>query len=313
MNICNFFSSAINSSFTTLIFLFMSAFIWATPSLNWPNSPDGVSEFIPNTYQPLLIIFAAHPDDETIGISGYISQAKRRGYQVVVEMMTDGNISNATNILASKGYNLNPTQFGQARLREFYAAMNVLSVDGISWNKATTMKLSPTDVQLRINFWKNQYIQNMEFYSVAGSDHDFAKHQDHQAVYEAVRDYGVANSNFFLVYQHRNPSRNLYPGLKLLDSLDCINSRKAKKEYAIFNPEKGRYAIGWTHSTPDLFRNSYNDCTEYVFSRSDIDNEKYNASEVISNTNRISKNPNKDMPTKENKDDIFLKIFKLFI
>jgi LmbE family N-acetylglucosaminyl deacetylase len=73
-----------------------------------------------------LIVFAPHPDDETLGCGGTIAKKVKRGYDVIIVVMTDGRhaLSNAFGIL----HNPTPDEIKNIRRSEANTAMEILGV-----------------------------------------------------------------------------------------------------------------------------------------------------------------------------------------
>ena len=67
----------------------------------FPSRPTDCSTYTGPFTQP-AIFFAAHPDDETLGMAGSISQAVAAGRTVVVELMTRGTASGALSTLCGE-------------------------------------------------------------------------------------------------------------------------------------------------------------------------------------------------------------------
>ena len=73
-----------------------------------------------------LVIFAPHPDDETLGTGGLIQQAVAAGAHVAVVVLTNGEFSEYSVILSEKTMRRSPQQFirlGYARQQETLAAL----------------------------------------------------------------------------------------------------------------------------------------------------------------------------------------------
>ena len=74
-----------------------------------------------------LIVFAAHPDDETIGCGGTIKKLSQNGCEVIVVFATTGN----TGIDQSRSYEKN---IKSIRLKEANSAAKILGIKKIiSW------------------------------------------------------------------------------------------------------------------------------------------------------------------------------------
>jgi len=73
-----------------------------------------------------VIVFAPHPDDETLGCGGVIAKRIREGYDVYVVVMTDGRYS----LLRVLGIDRNPSpeEVKEIRLEEVRKATRILGV-----------------------------------------------------------------------------------------------------------------------------------------------------------------------------------------
>ena len=77
-----------------------------------------------------LIVFASHPDDETIGCGGTIKKLSESGCEVIVVFATTGN----TGVDQSRNYEKN---IKSTRLKEANKAAKILGIKIISWNNNT--------------------------------------------------------------------------------------------------------------------------------------------------------------------------------
>ena len=70
-----------------------------------------------------LVVVAAHPDDETLGAGGLISECSLRGIPVTVVVVTDGSASHPQSMTAS------PEELSVIRQRELFMAVSELAPD----------------------------------------------------------------------------------------------------------------------------------------------------------------------------------------
>ena len=85
---------------------------------------------VPKTGQRVLV-FAPHPDDETLGCAGFIQQAQAAGAEVTVALMTNGDASEYALMYAEKDLVGTPRDYltlGRLRQRESQAGLGVLGV-----------------------------------------------------------------------------------------------------------------------------------------------------------------------------------------
>jgi GlcNAc-PI de-N-acetylase len=182
-------------------------------------------------YSSPIIFFAAHPDDETLGMSGAIRAAKAAGRTVIVELMTHGEGSGSCLSVFP-----DTTTCGNARVNEFTESMIRLGVDGVVGGKdggnnfgdkqllysagtphpdigasqdyCAYSNLSPhPGVTARINFWLSHGGPGMSLRGTSGVS-DFNCHPDHYAVSLALKNAGFADTKYYQVYRIRDPNRN---------------------------------------------------------------------------------------------------------
>jgi LmbE family N-acetylglucosaminyl deacetylase len=73
-----------------------------------------------------IIVFAPHPDDETIGCGGTIAKKIDDGYEVIVVVLTDGR--NAFSTVLGIDINPTPEELKEIRKNEFIKATKILGV-----------------------------------------------------------------------------------------------------------------------------------------------------------------------------------------
>jgi LmbE family N-acetylglucosaminyl deacetylase len=269
----------------------------------YPTRPTDCSTYTGPFNQP-AIFFAAHPDDETLGMAGSISQAVAAGRTVVVELMTRGTASAALSTLCNEqtsgtvSHNIacdsshfedithpapSPATrlgcadyngFGNARVREFMDSMRRLGVTAIAIHDYPDGSLDSTKVAARANFWISRGIPGMTLFGTAGTL-DYQNHQDHIAVHNGVDSTGFTPRTFLSVYAGAicdASSRRAYSGWRRtvpLDATACNAKKNALASYRVWNDAAGRFAVGWFHSTGNLFESegatgANEDCNEYV-------------------------------------------------
>ena len=74
-----------------------------------------------------VIVFAPHPDDETLGCGGTIAKKLREGYDVLIVFMTDGR--NALSKLFNVCSNPTPLELREIRKEEAKKASKILGVE----------------------------------------------------------------------------------------------------------------------------------------------------------------------------------------
>lgn len=73
-----------------------------------------------------LIVFAPHPDDETLGCGGTIIKKAKEGYEITIVVMTDGR--NALSTVFGINSNPTPEELKLIRIEEIKRALAILGV-----------------------------------------------------------------------------------------------------------------------------------------------------------------------------------------
>ncbi|HEX4963068.1 MAG TPA: PIG-L family deacetylase [Thermoanaerobaculia bacterium] len=268
----------------------------------YPVRPTDCGSYTGPFNQP-AIFFAAHPDDETLGMAGSISQALAAGRTVVVELMTRGTASNALGTLCTE-----PTSgtiahsivcdsthlenithpapspstilgcgdtngFGNARAREFMDSMRRLGVQAIAIHDYQDGALASAKVADRARFWIGLGIPGTTLFGTSGTL-DYQNHPDHIAVHDGIASTGFAPRTFLSIYagaicDASTRRAQAWQRTVPLATADCNAKKNALASYRVWNDAAGRYAVGWFHSTGNLFESEgatgFNeDCNEYV-------------------------------------------------
>jgi len=116
----------------------LAAILYAQPPLADNSSNvinpllNGISKIDPITKADRILIFAPHPDDETIGCAGIIQQAKKSGASVHVMYLTNGDHNELAFIVYKKRLILFKSEFvamGKVRESEARKAMKLLGLN----------------------------------------------------------------------------------------------------------------------------------------------------------------------------------------
>ncbi|HEY9421732.1 MAG TPA: PIG-L family deacetylase, partial [Thermoanaerobaculia bacterium] len=181
-----------------------------------PVSPANTSVTVCPPYNNPIVFFAAHPDDETLGMAGTIRAAKTAGRTVFVELMTRGEGSGGCSSFPIR------TACGNARVNEFTESMIHFGVDGVvggkdgrnnlgdkyllysngaanpaqggNQSRCSAANLSPNPgVTARVNFWLTRGGAGLSLRGTSGVD-DYVCHPDHYAVSLALKNAGFADT-----------------------------------------------------------------------------------------------------------------------
>jgi len=244
-------------------------------SIEVPVDPDTLAPICARQSRP-IVFFAAHPDDETIGMAGAIRQAVAEGRPVFVELMTHGEASFARGGLNDHGtdawhpgkhvYDLSVEDFGDARVREFLDAVHRLGVTGIHVAGFVNGELSSAQVAERITYWMSRKEPGLSLRGTAGAqdpetDANPLPHPDHAAVWEALVASGHPDVLGYCIYQAVTGKcrfqQRVNVGAWCLFKLDALGA------YEHWDPANGRYAIAY-HSTHGLLDDVAKGCHEWI-------------------------------------------------
>ncbi len=202
-----------------------------------------------------VIWYLPHPDDETLGMADSIHQSVLEGNNNYFIFFTKGSSSLAK--LALKGDDgkicqLTPENFGQARVNETLAALQVLGItpDQVLFFDFPDGNIPQRAVEETIRFFATLY---------PGSVHCTVNikdtHKDHQTLARALAKVATDDNleiypKYFHVYAYQDPAQLdmmlgkpiLYPEVR----------QQALAEFTKWDPPNHRYAVG-SSSTPRLF------------------------------------------------------------
>ncbi|HMK53371.1 MAG TPA: PIG-L family deacetylase [Methanobacteriaceae archaeon] len=166
------------SNRTTFIIsgVFILAIISLLFYLSWSYEPQTTYENFPEfSAADRILIFAPHPDDETLGTAGIIQRAKEKNATILVVSMTDGSGSHGKdmfkNFLASSNSTANET-LPELRHRELIAAVSALGL-----NQSEIIFLGYPDAGLKSMFedyWDSPYQSSNDFNSFNQSPYNYS-------------------------------------------------------------------------------------------------------------------------------------------
>jgi len=235
------------------------------------------------------IFVVPHPDDETLGMGGTIRERVLAGDEVWIIVATHGEGSGVKRILSGQSYcsiharyhnpttenyldtegngpSLSTTEFGWARVREFYDSVTTLGVpttrvqvydygDGLVTYNVATMLLN--NVVNQFGFWE-------KYYTVLGAQ-DYNYNVDHVNFAQALVDnrrIPDQNKRFYAVYEYRDTNHSNIEWLVDIGPYLAVK-RQALLKFQVWDPPNGRFMIGY-HSVKDLFDAAYASPLEFM-------------------------------------------------
>ncbi len=253
-----------------------------------PGSATGVSALCPPYTNP-VVVFAPHPDDETLAMAGTIRAAKDAGRQVIVELMTNGDQSEYCSDTGTS------SDCGKNRCREFMAAMQALGVDGVTVNNFGDKTLltvggsicpsNPADavpaagkVPARVSFWLGMNgtsnisgclsLRGTVGYEDGGGGGVASCHADHVAVRLALQAAGYADTKWYAVYASEDANRaSTTSGIPATFNHESISPAQcsagvlgALNAYMTANPPVTTTTLGYDGAGGE-FDNEHADCS----------------------------------------------------
>lgn len=242
----------------------------------YPRNPGTDVPKCPPYNRP-AVYFTPHPISESIGMAGSIATHLNSGAHVFIEVMSHGESSGVRMILKNgqscgwhdgiHNHELTEEEFGKARVREFKGSASKLGVHGVYVGNCKDREIKQADVAKRIEWWKKVHPgDDLRLKGVAGSNDPSSVdpvvyHSDYVAVWQALLASGHGDIRGYLV-MHYITGSGQFSGQ---EDISAVQSKKqsALKEYKVWNPSAGRYAIGY-HSSPSLWESAYGSSVEYV-------------------------------------------------
>lgn len=134
----------------------------------------------------IIIIFAPHPDDESLGCAGTIIKRLREGYKVKLVVLTDGSHSHSTVLKIFT----NPTPEELAKIRK-QEVLNASEVLGISRSDILFLDYEDGFLQINIHEATEKVIRLLEheknIFRIYAT-HEKDGHRDHKATGIIVRN-----------------------------------------------------------------------------------------------------------------------------
>lgn len=245
------------------------------------------------------LFFIPHQDDEVLSFAVDITNQLDKGYDVHIILMTDGSASNYKNILNREiqcgllAYSNNPTEEGyelnnikvngfdeetfiKYRNAEFLSAVidlgvkkqNIHILEKPEKDRHLTKDNSIKIMKKFLSMFPDAEINTFYYDSISGK-----RHKDHVVLGETAKELydngSIKTVKYYLEpYSYQNfkaerPKIGISthkPNRKQKDRIV-----KALKEYCIWDPKNGKFAIGY-YSMQNAFENSINKPVSYIIS-----------------------------------------------
>lgn len=236
-----------------------------------------------------MLYFAPHQDDELLTMGIDISTSIKKKCDVHVILCTDGSksivrkvLNNGKTCFKHEGphiYELTPEEFTQARDREFIDSCHAL---GVPATNVHIPEIRFIDGSLTISDAESIILHYLDIYGkdslvcTISANNGPSQHRDHKALGEAAENLlrrGKINQLklFIEPYHSEQVLKNAYllksyPTVKSATSNIQKKIRLAISCYSYWNPDLGRYAIGY-HSVTNEFNDFLEDMNSYHFTK----------------------------------------------
>jgi LmbE family N-acetylglucosaminyl deacetylase len=172
----------------------------------FPVRVDTGNTICPQDMTNPLVVFGAHPDDETLAMAGPMVDAKAQGRTVIVELMTNGEASRRCGDYAHVC-----SSCGQCRIDEMRGSLSAMGIDGYVASDFGDGSLTRGEVESRADFWvnlqTNGQISGLSLRGTAGYEETTRQHSDHEAVRQGLLDAAYADTKWYAVYLHDDLQR----------------------------------------------------------------------------------------------------------
>lgn len=236
-----------------------------------------------------IIYFAPHQDDELLTMGVDICRNARKGHEVHVVLCTDGSKSNMRLVVGNgkacskhEGlhlYNLSVEAFIQARDREFTGSCLALGVKPENIHIAPTRDIDGSLTQSNAQKIVRYYLDRLGADALVCTHSPLSgpkQHRDHrtlgQAVDSLLKQGVIRKAKFFVEpyhysYVEANP-RPLpgYPERISASASVKEQVRQAIGSYSRWDPEHGRYAVGY-HSVTTEFNDFLENSCAYFYTK----------------------------------------------
>jgi LmbE family N-acetylglucosaminyl deacetylase len=216
--------------------------------------------------QATVIWYLPHPDDETIGMADSIHQSILAGNRNYFIYFTKGESSFARHQIRDpdgQKYLLTKEEFGEARVRETLAALQILGVEA---HQVLFLDFPDGALPFSAAVEIMRCFAALYPQSIHRTVSQYDPHEDHQTLALALASVSAEKDRiiypeYFRIYSycnhkqadHTQMRKVLYPKIKV----------EALAELSYFNPEEGRFALA-AKSTPDLIKGALVSDYEYL-------------------------------------------------
>lgn len=214
-----------------------------------------------------VIFYSPHQDDELLSMGVAILTHIKAGYDVRVVLLTNGEASNAREVIngnrycswhqryhnpAAEGYQpLSKTEFGQARTREFRRAVQALGIPAnrIHVHNYDDGTLTTGQMATLVRWqYENNYPNAKHKTMTYHDDHDDHRNAG-RALLNMYRNGEISDVRFYI----KRTQRDQIPGSYHQVTSDMYPYiQAAAQSYMTWNPKNGDFAIGY-HSVPNSF------------------------------------------------------------
>jgi LmbE family N-acetylglucosaminyl deacetylase len=232
-----------------------------TPHRTAPSSDGPV--WVPPTPLPpaardssrVVVVLSPHPDDETLSLGVWISNAVSLGKRVIMVSMTDGRGTGSIRTLSARlGRKVTRDEIGMARVREFREASVALG------SAPEDVYLARCDAERSVGgslVTVPEAAAVVDAFAARFPEATFAtmswytdRHVDHLATGEALRDaaeLGTVKNSVFAVSRlwWKLPVKARTVDLHPTSTAIRRRVLAAAAAYQIWDPDRKRYSIGW--------------------------------------------------------------------
>lgn len=203
---------------------------------------------VPKITPTAEVYFLPHQDDEMF-MAGSIKRSVDAGHEVYAVLVTDGSQSRVFEYLKKKYYPLTREEFSMARDRELLDSLVKLGLPSshVYFAHSTAHelldqvykdgRLTEVEAARLVDFFYKQF-GNKTTYITLISSRTHRQHSDHYALSQALlHDVQIQRKRFFSEDPHLGQ-------LVSLSKAELAAKQQALRAYSVWDPKRGRYAVG---------------------------------------------------------------------